>query len=353
MPVVTAPVVALPRYQVTTDELIGRIDELYPDHPRLRLVRQVIRRSSVRTRWYTRPLEEQFKNDCSLFERTRRHLHDSLDLAERAGRAALREAGLKPEDVTALVVSSATGHSMPGLDVLLMERLGLSPSVRRIPVTQMGCVGGVFAVSTAAELVKARPDAIVLVVCADAFSHYLHPGDVGMDGMIFKAILGDAGGACVVRGRVDGPHMEITGSWEFLDVSGKDIVGSRLDDDGMHAQNSPRLAEVVGGALPGLREWLTAAAPAGTDGAPDFIVSHTGSPRILDCLSDGLGCPPEMFGLARDSLRELGNLGAASVLEVMERTFAKRPEPGARGLMIGVGPGVCLMGLMTIWRNGI
>ncbi|MDT9698164.1 PhlD [Streptomyces sp. P17] len=353
MPVVTAPVVALPRYQVTTDELIERIVELYPNHPRMNVVQRVIRRSTVRTRWYTRPLEEQFNIDAPLYERTREHLRDSLAIAERAGRAALREAGLRPEDVTALVVSSATGHSMPGLDVLLMERLGLPPSVRRIPVTQMGCVGGVFAVSTAAELVKARPDAIVLVVCADAFSHYLHPGDAGMDGMIFKAILGDAGGACVVRERVNGPHMEIVGSWEFLDVSGKDIVGGRTEDDGLHAHNSPRLAEVVGGLLPGLREWLKATAPAGTDGAPEFLVSHTGSPRILDCLSDGLDCPSEMFGLARDSLRELGNLGSVSVLEVMERTFAKRPEPGARGLMLGVGPGVCLMAVKTIWRNGV
>ncbi|MFF3349875.1 type III polyketide synthase [Streptomyces sp. NPDC002779] len=353
MPVITAPVVALPRYQVTTDELIERVSELYPDHPRLRLVRQIIRRSSVRTRWYTRPLEEQFRADRPVLECHREHLRESLDLAERAGRAALREAGLKPEDVTALVVSSATGHSMPGLDVLLMERLGLSPSVRRIPVTQMGCVGGVFAVSTAAELVKARPDAIVLVVCADALSHHLHPGDTGMDGMIFKAIIGDAGGACVVRERATGPHMEVVGSWEFLDVGGKDVVGSRMEDDGVHGFNSPRLTQVVGGVLPELREWLKATAPAGTDGTPEFLVSHTGSPRILDCLSDGLGCPPEMFGLAHDSLRELGNLGSVSVLEVLERTFAKRPEPGARGLMVGVGPGVCLMALRTVWRNSV
>ncbi|CCK26396.1 hypothetical protein BN159_2017 [Streptomyces davaonensis JCM 4913] len=353
MPVVTAPVVALPRHQVTTDELIERIGELYPDHPRLRAIHQVMRRSGVRTRWYTRPLDQQFLTDRPLRESTSRHLLDCLDLAERAGRAALREAGLKPEDVTALVVSSATGHTVPGLDVLLMERLGLSPSVRRMPVSQLGCAGGVFAVSTAAELVRARPDAIVLVVCADALSHYLHPGDTGMDGMIFKAILGDGGGACVVRDRAKGPHMEIEGSWECLDVSGRDVVGGGPEGDGLHMHNSPRLAESVGGLLVGLRKWLRATAPVGTDGAPDFVVSHTGSPRILDCLADGLDCPPEMFGLARDSLRDLGNLGAASVLEVMERTFAKRPQPGQRGLMVAVGPGVCLTAVKTVWRDGV
>jgi predicted naringenin-chalcone synthase len=128
-------------------------------------------------------------------------------LSERAARGALWEAGLAPEEVDALVVVSSTGHTMPGLDVRLMARLELRPSARRIPVTQLGCGGGVFGVSTAMELMAARPDATVLVVCADVFSHYLHRDDTGMDGMIFKGIIGDGAGACVVRAEASGPHL--------------------------------------------------------------------------------------------------------------------------------------------------
>ncbi|MFD4528620.1 type III polyketide synthase [Streptomyces sp. NPDC058470] len=352
MPVVTAPVVALPRYQVTTDELLEHITELYGEHPRLPEVQRVIRATTVRNRWYSRPLTEQFRESGSLEERGREHLQDSLDLAENAARGALFEAGLSPGDVDALVVISASGHTMPGLDIPLLERLGLRSSVRRLPVTQLGCAGAVFGIARAMDLVTARPHDTVLVVCADVYSHYLHGGDVGMDGMIFKALIGDAAGACLVRAHADGPRMELVDSWETVHPGSRHIVGTTIGNDGLHAHNSPKLLGAIRGVMPALLEWLENTVPAGTDAVPQFVVSHTGSPRVLDTLVEGLGCAPEMVGLARDSLRELGNLGSASVLEVLERTFAKPPFDGAHGLMLTAGPGISVMALKGIWRTG-
>ncbi|MEU5181470.1 PhlD [Streptomyces longwoodensis] len=350
MPVVSAPVVVLPRHQVTTEEILERIEEVYPDHPRLAHLKRFIRATTVRTRWYTRPLAEQWRTDGSVADRTRRHLQDSLELAESAARGALLEAGLRPEDVDAVVVASATGHSIPGLDVPLLDRLGLRPSVRRIPVTQLGCGGGVFGISTAAELVTARPGSTVLVVCADVFSHYLHQGDTGLDGMIFKGIIGDAAGACVVTSDARGPHLELRDSGEWLH-RGSDIVGSFVDDDGLHTFNSRRLLPTIAGVMPHVKEWFGRTGSDGMHAGPDFVVSHTGSSKALDAVVTGLGADPELFGLARDSLREVGNVGSVSVLEVMERTFRKPPEDGAHGLVVSLAPGVSVMALRVVWHS--
>jgi predicted naringenin-chalcone synthase len=351
VPVITAPVVALPRYQVSTDELVDQIIELYPDHPRLGAVCRAVRSTTVQTRWYTRPPTERLSAQRPLAEQADGHLRDSLELAERAAQGALREAGVTPADVDALVVTSATGHTMPGLDVGLVQRLGLPSSVRRIPVTQLGCCGGVFGISTAMELVAARPEATVLVVCADVFSAYLNPVDTGMDGMIFKGLMGDAAGACVVRGRTKGPHMELTGSWECLHSGSHDVVGTRMSNQGLHGYNSPKLLEAIREVLPKLSDWLEATGPSGGNGAPEFVVSHTGGPRIIDTLAAGLGGPPELFTLTRDSLRDVGNVGSVSALEVLERTFAKPPADGARGLLLAVGPGVAMMAVKAVWRD--
>jgi predicted naringenin-chalcone synthase len=338
---------------VTTDELLGLIEELYPDHPRLGYVRRVIRSTGVHTRRLTRPPAEQLREGYALLERTRGHLQDSLDLAERAARGSLREAALGPEDVDALIVVSATGHTMPGLDVRLIAQLGLRPTVRRIPVTQMGCCGGVFGISTAMELVAARPDVTVLVVCADVFSHYLHRDDTGMDGMIFKGIIGDGAGACLVRARADGPHLRLIRSWEWLDPHSQDVVGTRTDGDGLHGHNSPRLMGAIRRGMGPLNEWLARTVPEGTDGTPGFVVSHTGSSGVLDRLAEGLGCAPELLAEARASLREVGNLGSASLLDVLHRTFAGPPAEGTHGLLLGVGPGVSLMAMRTVWQGGV
>ncbi|GHD22770.1 PhlD [Streptomyces galbus] len=350
MPVVSAPVVVLPRHQVTTEEILERIAKDYPDHPRLAHLGRFIRATTVRTRWYTRPLAEQWHTDGSAAERTRRHLQDSLELAESAARGSLLEAGLGPEDVDAVVVASATGHTMPGLDVLLLQRLGLRPSVRRIPVNQLGCNGGLFSLSTAAELVAAR-GSTVLVVCADVFSHYLHRRDTGLDGMIFKGIIGDAAGACVVGPSARGPRLELRESWEWLHRGSADVVGSFTDDDGLHTFNSRRLLTTIAEVMPQVKEWLRRTGTAGEGAGPEFVVSHTGSSKVLDAVVAGLDADPELFGLARDSLREVGNVGSVSVLEVMERTFRKPPQDGAQGLVVAVGPGVSVMALRGVWHG--
>jgi predicted naringenin-chalcone synthase len=142
-------------------------------------------------------------------------------------------------------------------------------------------------------------------------------------------------------------------SWECLHPGSEDVVGTRTDNDGQHGHNSPKMMEAIRGVVPQLNDWPARTAPAGTDGAPEFVVSHTGRPRVMDCLVEGLGCPPGMFGLARDSLSEVGNLGAASVLEVLERTFAKPPAEGAHGLMLAVGPGVSVTAVRGVWHNSV
>ncbi|MEU6145025.1 type III polyketide synthase [Streptomyces sp. NPDC047081] len=351
MPVVSAPVVVLPRHQVTTDELMERIEELYADHPKIRQIRRVMRATTVRTRCYTRPLAEQFGVPSSLAERARAHLRECLDLAERAAEQALLETGLDPGEINGLVVLSSTGHSLPGLDVPLMDRLGLPRSVRRVPVSQVGCAGGVFALARALDLMAAGRDSRVLVVCVDAFSHYLHGADTGLDGMILKGLFGDAAGACVVRSEAAGPRMELLRAWEYVHPDTHGTVGTYVDGDGLHGFNSPKLQRVVREAMPLVTDWLERTAPPGCDPAPRFVVSHTGGPRILDAFVEGLGCHPDMVDLARDSLRELGNVGSVSVLDVLQRTFAKSPAEGDRGLLLAAGPGVTFVAVQAVWRS--
>ncbi|WNM31299.1 3-oxoacyl-[acyl-carrier-protein] synthase III C-terminal domain-containing protein [Streptomyces sp. Li-HN-5-11] len=351
MPVVSAPVIALPRHQVSTDEVLDVLGELYPEHPRLAAVQAAIRSTTVRSRWFTRPPGELFTDASPVLDRTRAHLRDSLELAEKAARQALFEAGLTPGDVDGLVVTSSTGHTMPGLDIALIEKLGLPCSVHRVPVTQLGCAGGAFALVCAMSLVALRPRARILVVCADVFSHYLHRADTGMDGMIFKGLIGDAAGACVVRADGAGPRMELGDSWQCVLPGSRTIVGTYVDGSGLHTHNSPELCGVVRQAVERVAEWLRDSGAVG-EKAPRFLVSHSGSPKILDSVVASLGCAPELVTSARDSLRDVGNVGSVSVLDVLERTFAKQPGEGDRGLLLAVGPGVSIIAVKTVWHTG-
>ena len=67
--------------------------------------------------------------------------------------------------VTHVIVTTCTGFSAPGLDLELVERCGLHPSVERTVIGFMGCYAAINALKLARHIVRSEPKARVLVVC--------------------------------------------------------------------------------------------------------------------------------------------------------------------------------------------
>src|SRR5262249_49328662 len=91
--------------------------------------------------------------------------------AEALGEAAvsrLADRGLlRGGEVSTVVFVSSTGWAAPSIETHLARRFGLSPRCRRIPLTQLGCGGGVASLSLAAETVRRDPRERVLVVSVE------------------------------------------------------------------------------------------------------------------------------------------------------------------------------------------
>src|SRR5258708_3083946 len=64
------------------------------------------------------------------------------DLGRCAISRALTAAGLQPRDIGAFFFTSVTGVASPSIDARLINRMGLSPNIRRVPMFGLGCVGG-------------------------------------------------------------------------------------------------------------------------------------------------------------------------------------------------------------------
>ena len=80
------------------------------------------------------------------------------DLGQAAICAALTRVGLGARDIGALFVVSVTGIASPSLDAKLINRMGLSPNLKRIPIFGLGCVAGAAGIARAADYVRAFPD---------------------------------------------------------------------------------------------------------------------------------------------------------------------------------------------------
>ena len=66
-------------------------------------------------------------------------------------------------------------------------------------------------------------------------------------------------------------------------------------------------------------------------------ICHPGGAKVLDALEESFELIPGAMTEAREVLRDCGNMSAATVLFVLERTLARR-RPG-HYLMSALGPG--------------
>ncbi|NUR01349.1 MAG: PhlD [Streptomyces sp.] len=342
------PAVQLAAHRVTTDDLVDHVRSAHPDHPRMPFWERLMRNGGVQQRYWTRPLAEATRT-TGVAHRADVAFGDALDLAETAARQALDVAGLDPGDVDAIVTSHTTSWTVPGLDVHLLNRLGLRPTVSRIPLSTLACAGGAHGLVRALHYTQARPGARVLVVVAETLSTIYHEEETSPQSMIYRALFGDAAAATVVTG-VDeartsglGPGLIALDGIELVLPDSRDRYWGTIDAAGLHFESTRAAAQAAADALPYITDWLGGR-------RTEWAVAHPGGPRIIDDVIAGLGLNPEKDGRhSHDSLSENGNLGGSAVLDVLRRTHDDPPIPGAPGVLAAFGPGFAVGGVYGIW----
>lgn len=342
---VTRPAVEHPNHWVTTDDICDNITTHHPDHPKLETVLRVIRNTGVERRAFHHPLgSDQISGSLGIADRNRQAWADASTLAEEAAEKALEAAGLQPGDITAIVTSNTTSWAAPGLDVHLVEQLGLRPDVRRVALATVGCIGGAQALTRAADLVTAHGSR-VLVVVSEALSTIYHHVDTSLESMIYKALFGDAATACIVTAEPLQPGVRIDDTWEYLLPNSRDRFWGSLLETHIRFDSTKAATRAPADAMPALVDWLKQRDAV----TPDWAVVHAGSPAILTAAQQGLSLTGSQLQHSHASLAQVGNLGGSSVLDVLRRTHGAPPADGAKGLMLAYGPGFATTALTGTW----
>jgi alkylresorcinol/alkylpyrone synthase len=284
------------------------------------------RYSVVPIEWYLQP--------HGWVEKTRLFVDSALALLEEATRACLERAGLKLTDIDAVVAVSSTGIATPSLDALLIERLRLRRDVVRLPIFGLGCAGGVLGLGHAATLARARPGSRVLYLVVELCGITFRTADTSKSNIIATALFGDGAAAALVSTAGDGPALTRSGShtWENT----LDVMGWRVEEDGLGVLFSRDIPQLVRSEFgPAVVSFL------GRDGSRladiDSFVCHPGGAKVIQALEETFGLGEGGLVHARSVLRDYGNMSAATVMFVLERTLASGAGP--RHLMSALGPG--------------
>lgn len=282
-------------------------------------------------------------------QRMAEYVRHALPLALRAAQHALEDSAIAPERLTHLVTVSCTGFSAPGYDIGLFKILGLRPTVQRTHVGFMGCHGALNGLRVARALATADPNACVLLVATELCSlHYSYGWNPKR--MVANALFADGAAALVGTGTASTPPASngtsptrntpgwtcrANGSCLFPDS--EDAMTWTIGDVGFEMTLSTRVPNLIGKHLrPWLESWLDGQGLA--LGQVRSWAVHPGGPRILTDVAESLGLPQASMDVARQVLRECGNMSSPTVLFLIQRLRQSGAELPC--VALGFGPGL-------------
>jgi alpha-pyrone synthase len=263
--------------------------------------------------------------------RMRRYQAEAPGLAQ----AAVERLGLGADlkRVTHLIVTSCTGFSAPGLDLQLLERCGLNPSIERTLVGFMGCYAAVSALKLARHMVRSDPAARVLVVSLELCTLHLQEVD-DLEQVLTFLVFGDGCAAALVTAEPHGLRLD-----RFKAVVAPQTAGHitwDIGDRGFDMFLSGQVPGAVGAAL-------RSAAGDILDGADPAEIElwavHPGGRSVLDAVEQSLALDAHALDASRQVLRNYGNMSSPTVLFVM-KTLMEAARPGQRGCAMAFGPGL-------------
>ncbi|MCZ6840149.1 MAG: type III polyketide synthase [Alphaproteobacteria bacterium] len=331
---IAAVATAVPEHVLHQDEVVARAAEIFaPGVPDFDRFVPVYSNAAVATRHSCVPIE-WYSEPHTFSERNALYIHNAVELLEQAAERALAAAKLTPAEIDALVIVSTTGVATPSLDALLLDRMSFRRDVQRLPVFGLGCAGGVTGIARAAQLARSRPDTTVLLLVVELCGLTFRVNDISKSNIIATALFGDGAAGLVLGCGAEGPAVADWG--EHTWPQSLDVMGWRIADDGLgilFSRDIPNLVRTQYGAVASA---FLARLGLSFDDVTAHIC-HPGGAKVLDALEQVYGLAPGALAVSRAVLRDYGNMSAATVLFVLERTLAE--EPSGPLLMSAFGPG--------------
>jgi 3-oxoacyl-[acyl-carrier-protein] synthase III len=247
----------------------------------------------------------------------------SSDMAVEASKAAIENAGIKPEDIDLIIVATSTSdyQVFPSTACIVQDKLGL----RNIGAFDLSaaCTGFNYALTTGSQYVKTGYAKNVLVVCSDCLSRFMDWEDRSV-----CILFGDGAGAVVLSEVQEG--YGILTSALFSDGSVSDILkveagGSKtpFSQDVLDKKNQFISMDgkavfkiAVNKIVPTILNELKKAGLKPED--IDVFIPHQANLRIMNYAREKLGLKTEQLIINID---KYGNTSAASIPLALSDAF--------------------------------
>ena len=275
---------------------------------------------------------------------------DNVTMAVEAGRQALANSGIAPEQLSYIILATnSPTHFFPAGAIQVQDALGLNGRLGAFDL-QAGCTGFNYALYVAERLVKPE-GAYALVIGSDSNSRFTDWTDRGT-----CVLFGDGAGAVVVgpseQGRIRSSfiasslNFKLSLKTEFNGEVSPFLPHQTTTERHFLTMNGPDIFKfAVGAVKESIRRILDLAQISRED--LDYLIIHQANWRILDAGARFAKVPMEKVFVNVD---RYGNTSAASVpLALHEALQEGRIKQGDKVLLISFGAGATWGAALLEW----
>ena len=281
--------------------------------------------------WYGETKSFKEKNELFVMHAT--------EMAEKSARLSIEKANLLPSEIDIIIVVTSSGFVTPTLDAKLIDLLGLSTDVKRIPIIGLGCAGGANSIGRAGELSKLYPDKNILVITVETCTLTFRPADKRKSNLIALSLFSDGSSSMIVSGREKKDSIQIKTNASRKWRNSLDVMGWEIEMDGLQV--------VFDKSIPGLitKNFLEFYMKfLGENKIQKEKVKHhlfhPGGAKVIEAFANALTIGQENFYYSMKILQEYGNISSPTIFFVIEDFLKDQNFTGGElGLFSAMGPG--------------
>jgi predicted naringenin-chalcone synthase len=349
---ITAIGTATPTYRHRQEAIMQfMLDANNLDGKNRKLIPIIYRRSGIETRYSVLPdfsLERNqssfFKNSShtpSLEERMTLYNEQAIELSIKAITDCLQNTDI--QSITHFITVTCTGLSAPGLDILLMQKLGFSPNIVRTSVNFMGCYAALHALKIADAFCRADASAKVLIVCTELCTiHFQKSNDV--DAILSSTLFADGSAACLVSSENDTKGLEIKQFYSKVALGGQGDMAWQLSSNGFLMTLSSHVPKLIKEEIKHLLECSLAQLNLTAESITNWAV-HPGGKNILEAVEQSLDLERTDLAKSYEILKNYGNMSSATILFVLKAIMQDTQKQG-NIFAVAFGPGITMESLI-------
>src|ERR1035438_3731749 len=164
----------------------------------------------------------------------------SSDLAFAAAQRLFQSGACRPEQIDfILLCTQSPDYFLPTTACLLQDRLGIPTSAGALDFN-LGCSGYIYGLGLAQGLIETGQASRVLLITAETYSKFIHPGDKSV-----RTLFGDAAAATLLEAV---PQENGRGAAYVFGTDGKGAPNLIVPVGGLRQRPTPETAREIGRA---------------------------------------------------------------------------------------------------------